>query len=177
MDMTREIEYEGTEFREVCIIGRESFRDARGSFKRVLDTQLDSINIKQISFSTNKKSGTLRGIHGLAISMNETKVIECLSGSMFDVVVDFRKDSVNYLKWMGIKLSEESDTAIAIPPGFGHGFLTLEANTTVLYQMSCEYNPKFEIGYRFDDPRLGIQWPFAPTEVSNKDLAWKFLIN
>ncbi len=173
--MNEELDFTGTKLKEIQLKKSNCAKDSRGTFKRVWDKQEDVIGINQTSISTNRMKGTLRGIHSLNISLKETKIVECIGGSLFDIVVDLRVGSTTYLKWMGLYLNEDIDYAVVIPPGFGHGFLTLEADTTVLYQMSCQYDPKFEIGIRFDDPKVDIEWPSKPSIVSTKDLSWDLL--
>ena len=172
-----EIKIYGTKLPEVSIEFFEYHSDNRGTFRRVWDQRSDQITAQQISISSNSSIGTLRGIHSLHSSLNETKIIEVVKGKIFDVVVDTRPTSKNYLRWMGIFIDETNNYKLIIPSGFGHGYVTLLDNTILGYQMSCLYNPELEIGFRFDDPAIGIEWPINPSIISEKDLSWGFISN
>lgn len=149
--------------------------DDRGWFRRVWEQDADKIDVKQISISLNKKRGTLRGLHSLELIENEYKIIQVIHGEIFDVQVDMRQSSKNYLKWMGLYIDQNSTFKLTIPPGFCHGFITIRDNSIVMYSMSSKYKFEKEVGFRFDDPAIGIQWPILPKVVSFKDKNWKFL--
>lgn len=154
--------------------------DDRGEWHRVwdgdvLDDFSEGIPIKQVSISTNILSGTLRGIHYLQESALEAKSVQCFHGSAFDVVVDMRENSETYLDHVIMVLDSKIGNRVLIPPGCGHGFQTLEDHTSLAYTMTAKYDPNLELGVRFDDPRLGIEWPIPPTKISVKDLNWELL--
>jgi dTDP-4-dehydrorhamnose 3,5-epimerase len=148
--------------------------DERGSFCRLfcqerLNEKIDEFSCMQINLSDNLKKGTLRGMHTQPPPYLEAKIVYCLRGKVFDVIVDLRENSPTYLQHFGMKLSEEDPCALYIPKGFAHGFLTLEEGCQMLYLMSDLYKPGYECGYRYDDPAFGIEWPFAPTLLSERD--------
>jgi len=154
--------------------------DDRGEWHRVWDADVLSnfsefIPIKQVSISTNTLLGTVRGIHYLRESALENKSVQCFHGSAFDVVVDMRKNSETYLDHVVTVLDSKIGNRVVIPPGCGHGFQTLEEHTSLAYTMTAKYDQKLELGVRFDDPRLEIEWPSAPTKISMKDLSWELL--
>ena len=88
----------------------------------------------------------------------EPKMVSCLSGSIYDVIVDLRKNSPTYLQWGGVNITSSSNKMLYIPPMFAHGFQTLESNTTVYYQLGEFFKPEYYVGLRYDDPKLGIKW-------------------
>ncbi len=167
----------GFQLPEIRLVPVLTYQDLRGTFRRVFDAQSDLIGIQQISFSNSIHERTLRGIHTLSLKSNEWKSIECVSGSVFDVAVDMRPGSETYLKWMGVYLDAKSNFSILLPPGFGHGFLTLSANSSLIYRMSVPFNQEEENGLRWDDPLVNIDWPAHPNYISEKDLAWGLLRN
>lgn len=123
----------------------------------------------QISVSSNTRRGTLRGLHFQAPPCLEAKVVVCIRGSVFDVIVDLREDSPTYARWTGLELVSESRRAVYVPPGCAHGFQTLEDDTDLLYLISEFYDESLQRGVRWDDPALGIEWPAAPTVMSERD--------
>jgi len=154
--------------------------DSRGFFargfcaKEMAENGLDS-QVVQANLSFNKERGTLRGMHYQRAPHQESKLVRCIHGSIFDVVVDLRRDSPTYLKWFGTTLSAENRRALFVPKGFGHGYQTLEDNTEVLYLVSEYYEPGAGGGARYDDPLVGIEWPLPATNVSEQDLNWASL--
>lgn len=120
-----------------------------------------------ISFSTQK--GTLRGMHYQKHPHEETKLIRCTKGAIYDVIVDLRKDSPTYLQWFGIELTENNYKMLYVPEKFAHGFITLQENTEVTYLVTQFYTPGAEGGLRYNDPKLNIQWPGEVTIISEKD--------
>jgi len=162
-------------FNAIKLVSRNISFDNRGTFRRVFDSQENEFVPRQISFSKNINPLTLRGMHFLDESQQEFKIVECVSGSLFDVLVDCRVSSENYLNYTSIKLSEDSGFAVLIPPGFAHGYITQEPNTSLVYQMSAEYDVLHEKGLRWDDPSVRIDWPFQPSFISDKDSAWELL--
>ncbi|MCX6985706.1 MAG: dTDP-4-dehydrorhamnose 3,5-epimerase, partial [Lentisphaerae bacterium] len=126
-------------------------------------------SIVQINNSLSTTAGTLRGIHYQLPPKAETKIVRCIRGSLYDVIVDLRPESPTFLKWFGVNLSAENRVMIYTPKNFGHAFLTLEDDTEVLYLVTEFYSPEHERGIRWNDPRLGIDWPITPVEISAKD--------
>ena len=105
----------------------------------------------------------------------EVKLVRCVKGSIYDVIVDLRKDSPTYLQWFGTELSEENGVMIYVPKGFAHGYQSLSEGATALYMVSTNYFPDSEDGLRFNDPKLSIKWPLAVVSVSDKDAKWPLL--
>lgn len=164
----------------IRVIDFEKFVDIRGSFYRVFDKiQFDdkqaSFDIVQISISENDSLGTVRGLHMLSTEYGEGKVITCLNGEILDVVVDMRPWSTTFTSHMKVPLSKMEAKALYIPPGFAHGFQTLANKSDVLYCMSKPYDPQLEIGFRFNDPKLDINWPLEVKTISDKDSLWPLL--
>jgi dTDP-4-dehydrorhamnose 3,5-epimerase len=119
-----------------------------------------------------RHKGTIRGMHYQVPPVGEIKIIRCVHGSVFDVMVDLRAQSPTFLKWHGETLSEENMLMAYIPEGFAHGFQSLTDNTELIYHHSAFYSPEHERGIRFDDPALGIRWPLPAKKVSGKDLGY-----
>ena len=131
----------------------------------------------QVNDSFSGTRGTLRGIHYQLPPAAEVKIVRCIRGALFDVIVDLRPDSPTFKKWVGAELTAENRRMMVVPAGFGHGFLTLTEDTETFYLASEFYSPENERGLRFDDPALAIQWPITPVELSKKDTAWPDLSN
>jgi len=157
------------------IIELPSSKDDRGYFSRLYcsDTLKNSdlaFDFRQVSISHNNLKGTLRGLHYQKHPHEEEKIIACISGSIFDVIVDLRIDSNTYNKYFSITLSESDNKLLFVPKGFAHGFLTLEENTKVIYFISNDYLQDFASGVKWDDPTLNINWPNIPiTSISDRD--------
>lgn len=169
-----------TNLKGLHIIDLEPIQDDRGKFQRIFCMdEFNQIhhekNIVQINKSLTKKKGAVRGLHFQYPPKAEIKIITCLSGSVFDVAVDIRKDSPTYLKWHGEILAAENEKMIYIPEGFAHGFQTLNEDSELLYLHTEFYSPKHEGGIRFDDPKINIEWPLEITMVSNRDKQFKLL--
>ena len=169
-----------TKLKGVYVIELNAFTDERGVFARTYcKDEFIRINFNkefvQINFSLNKKKGTLRGMHYQVAPHEETKLIRCSSGKVFDVAVDLRKDSDTYLQWFGVELSKENMKMILIPEGFAHGFITLEDDSELIYHHTQYYNPEAERGIRYDDKTLNIQWPGEIKVISDKDKNYPIL--
>ena len=145
------------------LIELNEFKDERGSFarqfckKEFLNNGI-SLDICQCNISKNLKKNTIRGLHYQKAPFLEPKLVSCLQGCFYDVIVDLRHDSETYLKWIGIELSADYNKMLYIPPNFAHGFQTLQDNTTVYYQLGEFFQPDYYDGLRFNDPKLGIVW-------------------
>jgi dTDP-4-dehydrorhamnose 3,5-epimerase len=150
--------------------------DARGFFGRVYceralrEWGLHSHYV-QHSVSFNKERGTLRGLHFQRPPHAEIKLIQCLHGRIFDVVVDVRRESPDFGRWTGLELSAESGEILYVPERFAHGFVTLTDEATLHYCISVEYEPTAATGLRWDDPDVGIAWPLLPRIISERDLS------
>ncbi len=148
--------------------------DERGGFARTYDEVLFAqaglpTRWPQCNTSYNRKRGTLRGIHFQAAPKEEPKLVRCTAGRVFDVAVDLRECSPTYRKWVGLELSAAKRNAFFIPAGLAHGFLTLEDDSEVYYQMGENYDAPLQRGLRWNDPAFAIDWPFAPSVISARD--------
>ncbi len=158
------------------IVTMESSYDERGSFGRAFSARefrehgLDS-ELTEISISRNLRDRTLRGMHYQQSPYEEAKLVRVIRGTAFDVAVDIRPASPTYLKWVGVELTAENQLAFYIPKGFAHGFLTLEENTDILYQISDTYHGASATGFAWNDPSVEISWPKLPTIISSGDAA------
>ena len=156
------------------IIELEASEDERGYFARTFcrrefaDHGLN-YEVAQCSISYNARRGTLRGMHYQVEPHREGKLVHCVGGSLYDVIVDLRPESDTYCRWIGVELSPLKRRLIYVPEGFAHGFQTLEDNTTVYYQISEFYAPQSARGVRWDDPAFGIKWPLSNPIFSEKD--------
>lgn len=125
--------------------------------------------IVQSSISSNKCKGTLRGMHYQEEPHAETKLVQCLKGSFYDVIIDLRPDSSTYCQWASFELNDKERSILYIPKGFAHGFQTLEDDTVIYYQMSEYYAPQSARGVRWNDPVFNIDWPISNPILSDKD--------
>jgi dTDP-4-dehydrorhamnose 3,5-epimerase len=156
------------------LIVPDPFEDNRGQFARIFCKKEMSAtglkkNIVQVNHSLTVLKGAVRGMHFQYPPKAEIKMVKCLNGKVFDVIIDLRKDSSTFLKWHGEILSEENMKMIYIPEGFAHGFQTMEKKSRLLYFHTEFYNPEFEGSVRYDDPLINIAWPLEVTDISNKD--------
>jgi dTDP-4-dehydrorhamnose 3,5-epimerase len=162
------------------IVDLEEHRDARGIFARTFCAREFAqhglvLTIAQSNVAVNYSEGTLRGLHFQVAPVAETKLVRCLRGAIYDVIVDMRPDSPTYLQHLAVELTEDNHRSLYIPEMFAHGYLTLEDHTQVIYQMGDFYTAGFERGLRYDDPSLGIEWPSPIRVISEKDTAWPLL--
>lgn len=162
------------------IVEPEFREDSRGSFARVFckaafDAHGLTAHIEQANLSTNRIAGTVRGLHFQQVPHAEAKLVRCIRGALFDVVVDLRADSPTFGSWDGFELSAENHLALLVPTGCAHGFQTLLDNTTAFYHVSAAYAPEHESGVHHLDPDLGIAWPRRISRVSERDLQLPFL--
>ncbi len=158
-------------------LGLDPHVDERGFFARaycvdeLLSAGIDMPS-PQINLSRNRLRGTLRGMHFQRPPFAEAKIVRCVRGSIFDVVADLREDSPTFHRWHGFTLDADGGEALYLPEGCAHGFITLEDDCDVLYQMSRPYVPGHAAGFRYDDPAFTISWPAAPIVIGASDLAW-----
>ena len=157
-------------------------KDKRGSFVNLFRLKNQDFikiwgdrNLMQINISNNLFSGCIRGLHMQASPFTEAKIVSCLKGKVWDVAVDLRVGSDTYTKWCAVELSPEKLNSIFIPEGFAHGFQVLESDSQLMYMHSGTWIQQSEIGFRWDDPKLNIQWPLSLTEISDKDSSFKLL--
>lgn len=156
------------------LITPQRYIDERGFFARVWCKDEFSKHglepvIEQCSISFNPRKGTLRGMHYQIPPHEETKLVRCTMGSIYDVIVDLRSDSKTYMNWIGIDLTSSNRNMLYIPKGFAHGFCTMEDNSEILYQMSDKYVPDSAKGFRWNDPAFGIKWPNLNFTLSERD--------
>ena len=170
------MKFEQTILKGNFLINLEKKEDERGFFARYFcekEFSEHGLNTKwvQINNSESKEIGTLRGLHYQREPRAEVKLIRCLKGAIWDVVVDLRNKSASYGKWFGKKLSDENRTMMYVPKGFAHGFISLEPNTEILYLVSDFYAPELESDLIWNDQNVAINWPIQPKVISDKDRA------
>ncbi len=156
------------------------FNDTRGIFERLfcqkeLKDIISNKPIAQINLSETYKKGSVRGMHFQKPPKSEIKVVNCIQGSVFDVMIDLRRSSKTFLKWHAIELSQERNNMIIIPEGCAHGFQSLFDNSKLLYFHTEFYSPEYESGIKFDDPLININWPLDINNVSDRDMKHKYL--
>lgn len=166
-----------TEIAGVVVVDIEPRGDERGSFARLhcpdeFERAGHPFTPAQTSLSRNPQLGTLRGLHYQPAPHAETKLVRCVRGRIFDVAVDLRPGSPTHRRWTACELGAENARALLIPEGVAHGFLTLEPETDVLYQISPRFEPGHEAGVRWDDPAFAIAWPAAPALLSARDATY-----
>jgi dTDP-4-dehydrorhamnose 3,5-epimerase len=160
------------------VIDLEPRVDERGFFARAWcanEFAAHGLNahIVQANLSTNRTRGTLRGLHYQVPPYEEAKIVRCIRGAIYDVIVDLRPDSRTYLEWFGVELTAENRRMLYVPERFAHGFQTLEDDSEVFYQVTQFYTPDSERGIRWDDPAIRIAWPAVDERViSPKDQTW-----
>lgn len=150
------------------------YKDRRGIFRRsfckdeFLNKGIDS-EMSQGNISENPNLGTLRGFHYQIGDHQEAKTLSCITGSIFNVIIDLRKNSLTYLKHVSLEITSKDRNSIHIPKGCANAWLTLESNTIIHYYMSSSYKTGFDRGIRYNDPFFNIKWPFKPNLISDKD--------
>jgi dTDP-4-dehydrorhamnose 3,5-epimerase len=162
------------------VVDLEKRGDERGYFARAFCARAFAeqglaTSFVQANMSLNRDAGTLRGLHFQKSPAQETKYVRCVTGALYDVIVDIRPDSPTYLQSFGVELSAENGRALYVPKGFAHGFLTLTPDATASYMVDEFYTPEAEGGLRYDDPVLGLDWPGEVHVISPKDAAWPLL--
>ena len=172
--------YTEAKIKGVYVIELDFKIDERGYFARIFcNEELIKIgidfNIVQINRSLTRQKGTIRGMHFQKEPKAEDKIIQCLKGAVYDVVVDLRKDSLTYGEWIAVELSEENKKMFFVPKGFAHGFQTLTDNCEMQYFMSEFYSPEQVRGVRWDDPFFNIKWPIENPILSEKDKNWSLI--
>jgi len=158
----------------IKVLSSKKFIDQRGWFvetfnQRRFNEQISPLTFVQDNQSHSARTGTIRGMHFQRPPHAETKYVRCVQGSIFDVVVDIRKDSPTYLQHFCIELSFSNMLGLIVPEGCAHGFQVLEDNTLVIYHHTEYYQSGAEKGLKYDDPALGIVWPLAITNISDRD--------
>ena len=159
----------------VWIVECEVFADERGAFARAWAPEPFAARglettIVQASLSSNRRRGTIRGLHYQSAPFEETKVIRAVRGAVHDITVDLRPDSPTYLQWIGVDLTADNRRMVYVPRGCAHGYQTLSADADVFYFVSAPYSPAHQQGVRWDDPAVKIDWPLGPpSSLSDRD--------
>lgn len=162
------------------LIEIEPVNDDRGYFARWYDDDLfvayglEQVHI-QGAVSHNRERATLRGLHVIPENIGEAKLVRCIRGAVFDVMVDLRPQSRTFRKWLGLELSARTYAALYFPRGCAHGFITLEDECDIAYAFSEPYRPGVELGLRWNDPDIAIDWPLAPQILSERDARLPYL--
>ncbi len=159
------------------IIELEPVSDHRGFFTRTFCTDEYARHGLETSFLQHSLSGsltrgTVRGMHFQRPPHEEVKVVTCIKGEVWDVILDLRPDSPTFCRWAGFKLTAENRRRIYIPKGFAHGFQTLSDDAEVSYLISTPYRPESASGVRYDDPAFAIRWPLPVAAISDRDRGW-----
>jgi dTDP-4-dehydrorhamnose 3,5-epimerase len=166
-----------TELPDVFTVDVTAHKDERGLFARIYDEAVFKAaglphRWPQSSLSFNRLRGTLRGLHYQAEPKGEPKIVRCTRGRIFDVAVDLRPQSPAYRRWTGLELTAENRRALYVPPGCAHGFITLEDECEVAYQIGEDYTPELARGVRWNDPAFAIVWPIEPLLMSDRDAGY-----
>jgi dTDP-4-dehydrorhamnose 3,5-epimerase len=162
------------------VVGLEPFSDERGWFARFF-CKNEFLQIGhhqewvQMNHSQTLEKGTLRGMHFQFPPHGEVKLVRCISGAVYDVVIDLRRGSSSFLNWFGIELSAANNKMLYIPEGFAHGFQSLQDDCGLIYMHTQFYSPQVEGGIRYNDPLLGINWPLPISQISQRDAGHPFL--
>lgn len=171
------MKFQSTKIPGVFEIHLEPHSDERGFFARAwcrkeFEDRGLSPALAQCSISVNTKKGTLRGMHYQAAPFQETKIVRCTQGSIYDVVLDLRPASATFKNWIAVVVTARERNMVYVPEGCAHGFLTLENDTEVFYQISEFYHPESARGVRWDDPAFRIHWPQNVEVISERDRAY-----
>jgi dTDP-4-dehydrorhamnose 3,5-epimerase len=166
-----------TEIPDVTVVELEAHRDERGFFARSFCEEEFAaagipMRIIQSNLSHNPVAHTLRGIHFQRPPYEEPKLVQCIRGRLWDLAIDLRRDSPTFGHWIGIELSPDMERLLYIPPGCGHGFITLEDQTDVLYLMGAPFAAGAGCGIRWNDPSFDIAWPSEPVVISERDASY-----
>jgi dTDP-4-dehydrorhamnose 3,5-epimerase len=172
--------FEETAIGGCFVITPEPRGDERGWFARTMchaefARHRLTTDFVQQNMSVTAQAGTVRGLHFQRPPHAEAKLVRCVRGAVFDIVVDLRGGSATYLDVLGIELSDANLRQIHVPRGCAHGFQTLVDDVEMSYLMSAAHAPEFEGGLRYDDPALAIQWPLRVTEISRRDAAFALI--
>ncbi|MDX6290392.1 MAG: dTDP-4-dehydrorhamnose 3,5-epimerase [Blastocatellia bacterium] len=172
--------FKETKLKGVFVVEPELIKDERGFFAcawspEEFEKQGLNPRLRQCNISFNNLSGTVRGMHFQEKPYEEAKLVRCTQGAMCDVAVDLRPDSPTRYQWAAAELTASNHRMLYIPEGFAHGYQTLADDTEIFYQMSETYHPEVARGLRWDDPRLGIEWPLPMAIISERDTKFPLL--
>lgn len=174
------MEFIKTKFNDAWLIKPVVLGDARGFFlesyslREFLKYGI-STDFVQDNHSMSAEQGVLRGLHFQHPPMAQSKLVRTTCGSVFDVIVDLRKNSSTFGQWQSFELTESNFLMLFIPKGFAHGFCTMSPKTEFLYKVDNYYSPQHDSGFRWDDPTIGIQWPISNPVLSEKDKKLPYL--
>lgn len=171
-----------TPLKGAYLIEINPFPDNRGSFARTFcKNEFRQIGHEkefvQSNHSITHQKGTIRGMHYQKPPFSEIKLIRCIRGRIYDVIIDIRQGSSTFLDFYGVELSEDNNLQLYIPEGFAHGFQTLADNSQLIYQHTSFYQPGYEGGIKYSDPAVSIGWPLKVTCISEKDNNYEYLNN
>ena len=174
------MKFEETKLRGSHTVDILAAADERGWFARTFDKdEFNKIGFNsqwvQINHSFTNKAGTIRGMHYQLSPFSEVKLVRCVAGVVFDVIIDLRNESDTFLQWFGTELSAENKKMIFIPEGFAHGFQTLSDNCELIYHHSQFYEPSSERGIKYDDPMINIVWMNKITNISKRDSEHRYI--
>ncbi len=166
-----------TPLKDACIVEIEPHSDQRGMFARAFcRREFEELGMKpdvvQCNISSSIRKGILRGLHYQSAPFAETKMVRCIKGGIYDVIVDIRPGSPTYLNWFGVELTSNNRRMLYVPEGFAHGYQTLEDDSEIFYMVSQFYSPEFERGIRWNDRLLGVEWPCSDPIISPKDAGY-----
>ena len=167
-------------FIDGCILFEHpSFNDERGNFIKIfsdsmLSKYLNKKKFKQVNYSSTKQKHSIRGLH-YQNPYAEYKLVKCLEGKIFDVVVDLRKHSKSYLKYQNFYLNSKKPHILLIPENCAHGYQTLDTNCKILYLHTNDYFPKYSKGFHYKDPLFNIKWPYKTKNISKKDFSYHYI--
>jgi len=158
------------------------FSDERGMFMRTycrneFKSMGSDKEFVQFNHSITNKAGTIRGMHYQLPPFSEIKLIRCVRGSAFDVIIDIRKDSPTFLHYFAVEINDQNMLSVFIPEGFAHGFQTLQDDTHLIYHHTAFYTPGSEAGIRYNDPLVNIKWPLPVSVITDKDQNHTLLTN
>jgi dTDP-4-dehydrorhamnose 3,5-epimerase len=171
------MQFEPVSLQDAWLITTKRYEDERGYFVQLWDETECArhglpTRLALLNSSYNRKRGTLRGMHFQNPPHAQAKVVRCVRGAIYDVIIDLRPESPTYLRWEGVTLTADNGAMLYVPAGFAHGFQTLEPDTEIMYQVDAPYAPQAEGGVRYDDAAFRIAWPLEVTSISEKDLRW-----
>jgi dTDP-4-dehydrorhamnose 3,5-epimerase len=163
-----------TKLKGAFVIELDQFEDARGFFAcawsdREFAAAGLTASFVESNLAFNKKKGTLRGMHYQLPPHEQVKLVRCTRGSIYDVIIDLRRDSPTIMQWFAIEMSADNHRLLYVPGEFAHGYLTLEDDTEVFYQTSSYYAPQHGRGVRWNDQAFNISWPAAPLIMIDRD--------
>lgn len=174
------MQFEPTPLKGAWVITLDTIGDERGYFarafcRREFEAHGIEANLVQGNTSFNKEAGTIRGLHYQSDPAAEAKLVRCIRGALYDVIVDLRPDSPTYMQHFGLELTADNLKMLFVPGNFAHGYLALVPDTEAFYMATEFYTPEYEHGLRYDDPALGIEWPIPIQAVSEKDKIWPLI--